>query len=60
MKYNYRIKGFDNANIKQYEYKTFTYEEAVKVAQYLNEECNADFVVILDISTTKIIYSIVC
>lgn len=58
MKFNYKINGFNNTKIAQYEHKTFTCVEAVKVAQYFHEEYGADFVVVVDISTNKIIYSI--
>ena len=58
MEFNYKIIGFNNTDIEQYEHNTFTYGEAVKIAHYFREEKKADFAVIIDLNTTKSIYSI--
>lgn len=54
----YIIKGFNNTDIEMYERETFTLGEAIAIAKYLNTYYNADFVVVVDNTTGKHVYTI--
>ena len=54
----YIIKGFNNTDIEMYERETFTLGEAIAIARYLNTYYKADFVVVVDTTTNKHIYTI--
>ena len=58
MKYNYKIKGFDNENIRSYEMHSFTKEEANAMAHCLFTAFGCDTIFIIEISTGKIIHEV--
>ena len=55
MNYNYKIKGFDNENIKSYEMNSLTKEEANAMAHCLITAFKCDTVFIIDIKTGKVL-----
>lgn len=57
-KMRYKITGFNNTDIEMYECETFTFVEAKAVAKYFNTDYNADFVVVVDTTTNKHVYTI--
>lgn len=54
----YSIKGFNNTDLEMYERDTFTLGEAIATARYFNTYYNADFVVVIDNTTGKQVYTI--
>lgn len=54
----YSIKGFNNTDLEMYERETFTLAEAIAITKYLNTYYNCDFVVVVDTTTNKHIYTI--
>lgn len=54
----YSIKGFNNTDLEMYERETFTLGEAIAIAKYLNTYYNCDFVVVVDTTTNKHVYTI--
>lgn len=57
-KMRYKITGFNNTDIVMLERETFTLGEAIATARYLNTYYNCDFVVVVDTTTNKHVYTI--
>ena len=54
----YIVKGFNNTSLEMYERETFTLEEAKATAEYFHICYSCDFVVAVDNSTGKQVYTI--